>query len=103
MGDYDDDGNIIFIHPLCKFCNKNFFDEDKFKYHLQQTHPTCHVCPEAQKYTYYKDKRSLEVHFNASHYLCNVQICKENGLFVFATGADYEAHNLMCHSTEYNK
>ena len=27
-GDMDEFGNVTFMHPYCKFCNRYFFDED---------------------------------------------------------------------------
>lgn len=31
-------------HPLCKFCNKNFFSSDELYYHMERTHLTCDMC-----------------------------------------------------------
>ena len=89
-GDFDDEGNLTFLHPYCRFCNKYYFSEDKFKVHLNQAHYTCHVCTDDYKFTYYKDYKSLENHFKLSHFFCEDNNCREKGFVVFSTLGEFE-------------
>lgn len=34
IGSFDDDNNLVSIHPFCKFCQKNFFNDEALKTHL---------------------------------------------------------------------
>ena len=63
-GEYDDVGNLLFIHPFCKFCFRHFYNEDEFTSHLNKEHFKCHVCLDKYKHYYYKNYDSLKNHFN---------------------------------------
>ncbi|CAK87927.1 unnamed protein product (macronuclear) [Paramecium tetraurelia] len=89
-GDLDEDSNIIFKHPFCKFCRKHFYDEDKFKQHLNLAHINCSLC-EDMKFTFYKDHGSYERHLKLSHFLCEEPECKQM-LVVFKNQCELDMH-----------
>lgn len=65
-----------------------------------KTHETCFICnkqPE-YKYTYYKDYKTLENHFERSHYVCKHNNCLDKKLTnVFATEALRDYHYAEAH------
>ncbi|CAD8054407.1 unnamed protein product [Paramecium primaurelia] len=97
-GDVDEDSNIIFKHPFCKFCRKHFYDEEKFKEHLNLAHINCSLC-EDQKFTFYKDHGSYERHLKFSHYLCEEPECKQM-LVVFKTSCELDMHKQQSHCND---
>jgi hypothetical protein len=97
-GDIDEEGNITFFHPFCKFCYDYVYDEELLHKHLTQNHFNCHLCGEDQKYFWYSKYENLEIHFNLSHYLCPDYECKQKCFIVFNTAAELENHNLKQHT-----
>ncbi|CAD8095675.1 unnamed protein product [Paramecium sonneborni] len=97
-GDYDEDGNLIFKHPYCKYCKKNFYDEDKFKQHLNIAHINCSMC-EDRKFVFYKDHGSYEKHLKLSHYLCEEPECKQM-LVVFKSSGELDLHKTQNHCND---
>ncbi|CAD8114779.1 unnamed protein product [Paramecium sonneborni] len=97
-GDIDEDSNIIFKHPYCKFCKKHFYDEDKFKQHLNLAHINCSLC-EDKKFTFYKDHGSYEKHLKLSHYLCEEPECKQM-LIVYKTSGELDLHKQQSHCND---
>ncbi|EAR97810.3 zinc finger, C3HC4 type (RING finger) protein (macronuclear) [Tetrahymena thermophila SB210] len=101
-GDFDEDGNVYFFHPECKFCLKQFYDEEAIVKHMPD-HFTCHVCGPDYKYIYYKNYQTLEKHFRMSHYLCEDQSCRSNSFIVFKTAPELEMHNCKVHNQSNSK
>ena len=100
-GDYDEDDNLIFMHPYCVFCDVSYYNEEKFLAHLKQDHMKCHLCThESFKNVYYKDYKGLETHFNMSHYLCSVPECKAKCFIVFRARSELEKHNVNVHGVK---
>ncbi|CAD8180779.1 unnamed protein product [Paramecium pentaurelia] len=97
-GDYDEDGNLIFKHPYCKYCKKNFYDEDKFKQHLNIAHINCSLCDDS-KFVFYKDHGSYEKHLKLSHYLCEEPECKQM-LVVFKSAGELDIHKTQSHRND---
>ncbi|CAK59149.1 unnamed protein product (macronuclear) [Paramecium tetraurelia] len=97
-GDYDEDGNLIFKHPYCKYCKKNFYDEDKFKYHLNIAHINCNLC-DNRKFVFYKDHLSFEKHLKLSHFLCEEPLCKSM-LIVFKNAGELDMHKNQSHRND---
>lgn len=92
-GDFDEDENLISLHPFCSFCRKNFFNEDAFILHLKRDHFKCDICKgEAQKYVYYNRYPNLQIHFNMSHFACSYKECLSKGMVVFETKEELEKH-----------
>merc|ERR1719264_23568 len=91
-GDFDDDGNVVFLHPYCEFCDKHFYDEEKFIIHLRDTHFRCDFCTEAHNWRWYNTYENLQIHFNMSHYACKEQECIQKGFVVFRTNEELNAH-----------
>lgn len=98
QGDYDEDDNLIFMHPYCVFCNISYYNEEKFLAHVKQDHMKCHLCThEDYKNVYYKNYKTLEIHFMMSHYLCIVPECKAKCFVVFKNRGELEKHNVNAH------
>lgn len=85
----------IHPHPLCNFCNKNFYSEEPLQNHLEKIHMKCHLCSDKCKYRYYKDYTELEQHFQKTHYLCQHERCKEKCFVVFGTLEELHIHNVL--------
>lgn len=78
---------VSLYHPFCEFCRNRFYDEDTFLKHMK-THEQCFICSkqQAKKYVYYRDYKTLEQHFDASHYMCKHNNCLDKKFTnVFAT------------------
>lgn len=84
-GDIDEFGNVVFLHPYCDFCKKNFFDDDEFRVHINLEHITCNVCGPQHKYRYYKNYNNLETHFKMTHYICMEKDCLDKKFIAFKT------------------
>jgi hypothetical protein len=47
-------------HPLCEFCNQNFYSSDQLYEHLERQHETCHLCEkDGIRFQYFKDYNYL--------------------------------------------
>jgi hypothetical protein len=57
-------------HPVCQFCNQNFFDTNQLFAHLRTDHPICHLCPQQYQHRYYRNIEFLWDHLSASHIIC---------------------------------
>lgn len=92
-GDFDEEHNLIFRHPLCAFCNRRFFDEEAFLDHMRKAHFKCDLCRgEAQRHTYYHRYPNLQQHFSMSHYACPNPDCVAKGHVAFETREQLEKH-----------
>ena len=96
QGDFDEDGNMIFMHPYCDFCDKHFFSEDQFTLHLRD-HFKCDLCTEAHQHRYYKSYDNLAVHFSISHYGCPEEKCVQEGFVAFKTMDELTHHRDKVH------
>ncbi|XP_066432750.1 E3 ubiquitin-protein ligase ZNF598 isoform X2 [Eleutherodactylus coqui] len=86
-------------HPLCKFCDERYLDNDELLKHLRKDHYFCHFCDSDGAQEYYSDYSFLREHFRESHYLCEEGICStEKFTHAFRTEIDYKAHKTSCHS-----
>ena len=65
--------------------------------HLSKEHYYCNTCPDTYKFTFYKDYKSLEVHFKMTHYICAEEDCIAKGFIVFKTNSDLLAHKYVEH------
>lgn len=102
---------MTFRHPYCPFCQKYYYNEESFSWHLKQAYLQCHLCcclsnkpacaeHKALKYVYYKNQSSLKSHFKQSHFLC--EQCQENSS-VFETMGTLEIHMAKNHQSYYDK
>ncbi|ESN97774.1 hypothetical protein HELRODRAFT_85163 [Helobdella robusta] len=87
-------------HPLCKFCDERYFDNDELNKHLRKAHFYCHICEEngvtGEYYCQYSD---LHVHFREQHFVCEEGPCKDaQWSNVFRSQIDLNAHKLEQHS-----
>ncbi|MEQ2163977.1 hypothetical protein GOODEAATRI_001761 [Goodea atripinnis] len=73
-------------HPLCKFCDERYLDNDELLKHLRRDHYFCHFCD--------ADGSQEE-----SHYLCEEGRCAtEQFTHAFRSEIDYKAHKAAAHS-----
>ncbi|KAM9392011.1 E3 ubiquitin-protein ligase ZNF598 [Pholidichthys leucotaenia] len=86
-------------HPLCKFCDDRYLDNDELLKHLRRDHFFCHFCDADGSQEYYSDYQYLSEHFRESHYLCEEGRCAtEQFTHAFRTEIDYKAHKAAAHS-----
>ncbi|XP_073414504.1 E3 ubiquitin-protein ligase ZNF598 isoform X1 [Dendrobates tinctorius] len=86
-------------HPLCKFCDERYLDNDELLKHLRRDHYFCHFCDSDGAQEYYSDYPFLREHFRESHFLCDEGRCStEQFTHAFRTEIDYKAHKTSCHS-----
>ncbi|KAM6966675.1 E3 ubiquitin-protein ligase ZNF598 [Tautogolabrus adspersus] len=86
-------------HPLCKFCDDRYLDNDELLKHLRRDHYFCHFCDADGSQEYYSDYPYLSDHFRESHYLCEEGRCaSEQFTHAFRTEIDYKAHKAAAHS-----
>ncbi|XP_060642493.2 E3 ubiquitin-protein ligase ZNF598 [Anolis sagrei] len=86
-------------HPLCKFCDERYLDNDELLKHLRRDHFFCHFCDSDGAQEYYSDYEYLREHFREKHFLCEEGQCStEQFTHAFRTEIDYKAHKTACHS-----
>ncbi|XP_053327495.1 E3 ubiquitin-protein ligase ZNF598 [Spea bombifrons] len=86
-------------HPLCKFCDERYLDNDELLKHLRRDHYFCHFCDSDGAQEYYSEYNFLREHFRDSHFLCEEGRCStEQFTHAFRTEIDYKAHKTSCHS-----
>ncbi|NXA38371.1 ZN598 ligase, partial [Eudromia elegans] len=86
-------------HPLCKFCDERYLDNDELLKHLRRDHYFCHFCDSDGAQEYYSDYEYLREHFREQHFLCEEGRCSsEQFTHAFRTEIDYKAHKTACHS-----
>uniref|UniRef100_A0A3P9KLP8 RING-type E3 ubiquitin transferase n=1 Tax=Oryzias latipes TaxID=8090 RepID=A0A3P9KLP8_ORYLA len=96
-GDTDDTSHRG--HPLCKFCDDRYLDNDELLKHLRRDHYFCHFCDADGSQEYYSDYQYLSEHFRESHYLCEEGRCAtEQFTHAFRSEIDYKAHKAAAHS-----
>lgn len=102
VGDADDKSHKG--HPLCKFCEDRFLDDDELHRHLRKNHFWCHICENDGKQLYFVDYPDLKNHFGDDHYLCEEDMCKyEQFTSVFRSDIDLQAHRASKHSQKMSK
>ncbi|CAB1099906.1 unnamed protein product [Ectocarpus sp. CCAP 1310/34] len=88
-------------HPLCRFCNKRFFDNTALYDHMTGTHINCHLCPEENQHRqarYFRGEPQLRDHLRTSHFLCDRGACRQRGVVsAFNTPLEFQAHLLEDH------
>ncbi|XP_054246866.1 E3 ubiquitin-protein ligase ZNF598 [Indicator indicator] len=86
-------------HPLCKFCDERYLDNDELLKHLRRDHYFCHFCDSDGAQEYYSDYEYLREHFREKHFLCEEGRCStEQFTHAFRSEIDYKAHRSACHS-----
>uniref|UniRef100_A0A8D1X4S7 RING-type E3 ubiquitin transferase n=1 Tax=Sus scrofa TaxID=9823 RepID=A0A8D1X4S7_PIG len=97
QGDPDDTSHRG--HPLCKFCDERYLDNDELLKHLRRDHYFCHFCDSDGAQDYYSDYKYLREHFREKHFLCEEGRCStEQFTHAFRTEIDLKAHRTACHS-----
>lgn len=86
-------------HPLCKFCDERYLDNDELLKHLRKDHYFCHFCDSEGTQDYYSDYEYLKEHFREQHFLCEEGNCfSEQFTHAFRTEIDFRAHKASYHS-----
>ena len=98
----DDQCAQIFPHPYCNFCDQYFFNDEYLQDHLFRQHMTCSLCGDDYKNWYYSDYKSLEKHFDATHYLCKNKQCLKSLFIVFRTESELAYHHLKLHQNKHD-
>ena len=104
MGEFDEAGIVVFLHPRCKFCAKHFFNEETFLLHMKTDHLKCEICKsEDQKFVFYDKVDNLAIHLRASHYACNDKACEAKRLIAYATFDELLRHSESHSGTKTKK
>ncbi|KAM9305910.1 E3 ubiquitin-protein ligase ZNF598 [Gastrophryne carolinensis] len=91
-------------HPLCKFCDERYLDNDELLKHLRRDHYFCHFCDADGAQEYYSDYSFLREHFRESHFLCEEDRCStEQFTHAFRSEIDFKAHKSSCHSKNVSR
>lgn len=102
VGDSDDKSHKG--HPLCKFCDQRYLDNDELHKHLRKDHFWCHFCERDGSQDYYPNYEHLRKHFRDFHFLCEEDDCiHEQFTSVFRTKVDFQAHRAAKHSGKLSK
>ncbi len=102
--DGDPDDRSYKGHPLCKFCDERYLDNDALHAHLQKNHFWCHFCEIDGKQEFYSTYPALRQHFNTEHFLCEEGACKdEQYTSVFRSKIDLQAHRAQTHTKGLSK
>ncbi|KAL1479536.1 hypothetical protein MTO96_051748 [Rhipicephalus appendiculatus] len=101
-GDLDDTSHKG--HPLCKFCDVRYFDNDELYRHLRRDHYYCHFCGDDYRLQYYRNYEYLRAHFREEHFLCEEGDCRnETFTAAFRTEIDLKAHRAQQHNRSLTK
>lgn len=91
-------------HPLCRFCDERYMDNDELFKHLRKDHYYCHFCESDGSQDYYSDYADLKDHFKAKHYLCEEGDCANTQFtHAFRSRIDFQAHQANSHSRLMSK
>lgn len=100
----DQDDTSYKGHPLCKFCDERFLNNDTLLSHLRRNHFWCHICESGGRQDYYRDYETLREHFKGDHFLCEEGDCKnEQFTSVFRNEIDLKAHKASQHRQGLSK
>ena len=87
------DASSYTAHPLCRFCDRRYFDDDDLLTHLRRDHFFCCICEKDGGQDYYKDFVELRRHCKEAHYVCEVGTCaREPFASVFRNEMQLRAH-----------
>ena len=91
-------------HPMCRFCDERFLDNDALHSHLRKHHFWCHFCESDGKQEFYENYPLLRQHFKTEHFLCVEGPCRHEKLTsVFRTKIDLQAHRASQHTKGLSK
>lgn len=85
-------------HPLCKFCDVRYMDDEDLHRHLRKDHYYCHFCDPLGLHQFYDSYGNLRDHFRKEHFLCEDGSCREEKFTsVFRSEIDMQAHRAVNH------
>lgn len=69
---------------------------------MEQNHYHCHLCrrENPEKHDYFNRYDDLEAHFEAKHYPCPFERCRNDKFVVFPTEAELKRHVAQAHGDE---
>ncbi|KRZ14620.1 Zinc finger protein [Trichinella zimbabwensis] len=80
-------------HPLCKFCDERYFDNDMLFRHCRNAHYFCHFCTNNKMNDFFPTLDALKDHFRSNHFFCELDNCaNEPHGVVFENKIDYQIH-----------
>ncbi len=91
-------------HPLCRFCQKRFFDGADLYEHMNGVHLNCFLCPLEQRHRYYRNVVQLRDHLRINHYLCELPPCDSTeAVQAFSTADELRIHAVTEHGEKSSK
>ncbi|XP_064603031.1 E3 ubiquitin-protein ligase ZNF598-like isoform X2 [Liolophura sinensis] len=95
----DPDDSSYKGHPLCRFCDVRYLDNDELSRHLRKDHYYCHFCDTDGTNQFYSEYPVLMEHFREDHYLCEEGECASAQFtHAFRSEIDFKAHKANHHS-----
>lgn len=96
VGDEDDTSHRG--HPICRFCDERYFDNDELLVHLRRNHFFCHLCDKDGRQDYYVSYEDLMQHCREEHFVCEQGNCAgEKFTNVFRSELDLQVHEMKFH------
>ncbi|RWS07991.1 zinc finger protein 598-like isoform X3 [Dinothrombium tinctorium] len=85
-------------HPICRFCETRFFDDELLHKHLRCDHFFCHICDPSGQNKFFGTYSTLREHYKNKHFLCEEGACAEEQFTtVFKSEIDLQAHRAKMH------
>jgi len=104
FGETDGQFGKINGHPMCRFCNRRFYEDGDLFKHMYSAHETCFLCERSGvQFEFYKDYPLLEKHFEKCHFVCKESLCQEKHFVAFATEIELQTHTLKEHTAKFMK
>jgi ribosomal protein L7/L12 len=88
----------ITAHVQCDLCFNYSYDQRALLQHIKKEHFFCELCP-VEKRTAYTTYGDLEGHYRKEHYLCEVEVCRDETHVVFMCYDDLKDHYRANHPT----
>jgi len=82
-------------HPRCRFCRRDYYNNDALFEHLKRDHYSCGICQKnGVMYEFYADTPNLVAHQRREHFVCDDVDCQ---LTAFETAFELEVHRRSVH------
>ncbi|KAI6219678.1 RING-type domain-containing protein [Aphelenchoides besseyi] len=84
-------------HPICRFCNERYYDEEALFMHSRKNHFFCTLCAqETGANTFFSRIDQVHRHYKTAHHPCLDPNCVSLGI-VFRNEVDLNAHKIEQH------
>lgn len=86
-------------HIRCKYCDYTFYSQEDFSRHCRKEHEYCFICERQDPMhpKYFPSYEKLRDHYQAEHFMCDVQSCIEDRHIVFGSKAELRNHMIEAH------